>query len=114
MNRATLPIVIAISIQFFLGLIVFQSNWHRKANQAFLFLSLITAGWLGCLYVAVATLNTRIAEIAIREASVFGALTLVALNFLRTALTKRNPTWGDILRFSLPWLAMVAIVTVFC
>src|SRR4029077_15439211 len=114
MNGATLPIIIALSVQCLLGLIVFQSNWHRKANQAFLFLSAITAGWLGCLYIAVATANVRLAEIAIREASVFGGLILIALNFLRAALTKRNPTWGDILRSNSGWLAMGALMAAFC
>jgi signal transduction histidine kinase len=114
MNNATLPIIIALSIQFLLGLIVFQSNWHRKANQAFLFLSAITGGWLGCLYIAVATPNVHVAEIAIREASVFGALILIALNFLRVALVKRNSTWGDILRLNVPWLAMATVVAAFC
>ncbi len=114
MNSATLPIIIALSIQFLLGLIVFQSNWHRKANQAFLFLSAITAGWLGCLYIAVATPSVRIAEIAIREASVFGGLILIALNVLRVALAKGQPTWGDILRKNIPWFVMALAMALFC
>ena len=114
MNTSTLPIIMALSIQFLLGLIVFQSNWHRKANQAFLFLSAITAGWLGCLYAAVATNNMRIAEMSIRQASVFGALILIALNFLRVALTQRQPTWGSIIRANVPWLLVAAAMTTFC
>ena len=114
MNEATFPIAIALSIQFLLGVIVFQSNWHRKANQAFLLLSAITAGWLGCLYFAVTTTNMRIGEIAIREASVFAALTLIALNFLRVALTKQHLRWREITGLNIPWLIMGAVVTVFC
>ncbi len=114
MNEATFPIAIALSIQFLLGVIVFQSNWHRKANQAFLLLSAITAGWLGCLYFAVTTTNMRIGEIAIREASVFAALTLIALNFLRVALTKQHLSWQEITGLNIPWLIMGAVVTVFC
>lgn len=114
MNSATLPIIVALSIQFVLGLIVFQSNWHRKANQAFLFLSAIIAVWLGCLYVAFAAHSMRLAEMSIREASVFAALILIALNFLRVALTERHPSWADIIRLNTPWLVMAAGVTVFC
>ena len=114
MNTATFPIIIALSIQFLLGLIVFQSNWHRRANQAFLFLSAITAGWLGCLYFAFATHDMRLAEISIRQASVFGALILLALNFLRVALIERHPSWGDIIRLNFPWLLLAVAVAAFC
>src|SRR5713101_8459938 len=114
MNSATLPVVVALSIQFLLGLIVFQSNWQRRANQAFLLLSIITAGWLGCLYFAIGTRNMRIAELAIREASLFGGLILLALNVLRVALTERHPTWAQIFRRNLLWFVLSAAVAVFC
>jgi PAS domain S-box-containing protein len=114
MSGATLPIYVAIAIQLTLGLIVFQANWHRKANQCFLLLSLITAGWLGSLSLVVATRHAAIAAISIRQASVFGLLILLSLNLLHLALTEKQPSWGEILRRNRFWLLTTAGAIVFC
>jgi PAS domain S-box-containing protein len=66
------------------------------------------------LYFAIGTRNMRIAELAIREASLFGGLILLALNVLRVALTERHPTWAQIFRRNLLWFVLSAAVAVFC
>lgn len=114
MNSASIPVYVAIAIQLVLGLMVVQGNWHRKANQGFLLLSLITGGMLWSLSVALSTRKPGIAELGIREASVFALTVIWALNLLRQAISERYATWREILKQNHIWLVSVAAMAVFC
>ena len=114
MTSPTIPTVAAILVQLGLGLVVFQSNPRRKANQCFLLLSIIIAAWLGSLYAAFIAHTARTAELAIREASANGALYLLLLNLLRISVRQKHQNWRDVLRASRAWIVLTAIVVALC
>src|SRR5450432_1570406 len=105
---------LAILVQLALGLAVFQANRRRLANQCFLLLSLTIAAWLGCLFLAFSADSAQVAEFAIRQASVAGAIYVAVLNLLRLAVRQREQSWGSVLRDSRWWLATTIGVAVLC
>src|SRR2546423_3356938 len=98
MNSSTFPIVVALFIQLALGLVVFQANRHLKSNQAFLFLSLVAAGWLCAMYFAITATNLNLAAVWIRQTYAVGALIPAAFNLLRLSIRERQASWKVILR----------------
>ena len=114
MNSTTIPVLAALFVQLALGFVVFQSNWHRKANQCFLLLSLVAVGWLSSVYYISTATSPEGAARAIRAASVFGWLILVALNLLRLSIRQREKSWPAILKRSKTWLIATAILVVLC
>jgi PAS domain S-box-containing protein len=114
MNSATIPILAALVIQLALGVVVFQSNWHRKSNQCFLLLSLLAAGWLASLYYAFTANNPAGAIFGIRQAWAFGPLILTGLNLLRICLRRDHETWSQIFRRSRLWFLAAAAVICLC
>jgi PAS domain S-box-containing protein len=104
MNGATIPALVAVGLQLGLGLIVFQANWQRRANQGFLFLSITAAIWLASLHFAFTATDPDTAAWAIREAWASGALILAALNLLRLSLTRTDWSWLQIVRHSRFWI----------
>lgn len=114
MNGATIAIVVALATQLALGVVVFQSNWHRKANQAFFLLSLAAAGWLSSLYLTFVSRRPFIAALGIREASVSAALILTSLNIFRISLRHDGESWRQILWRGRFWLVAVGAVFVLC
>ena len=104
MNAATLPVVVAMAIQFGLAAIVFQANPRRKANQSFLLLSLAIEGWLISFYFAFSTTDLGTAEFAIRQASAAGAIILCAFNLLRLSIREGEVPWRVTLRRG--WLSL--------
>jgi PAS domain S-box-containing protein len=114
MNGAPPSILVAIVVQLGLGLAVLQSNWHRKANQSFLILSLAAAAWLGSLYFILGANNVHAAEVAIRAASVAGILIITSLNLLRLSLRRDRESWPSILKRSRWWFIGLAFVTCLC
>ncbi len=114
MNSSTIPILVALFIQLALGLVVFQANRHRKANQSFLLLSLVAAGWLFSLYSVLTTNSPTAAAFWIRQASVFGVLLLAVFNLLRLSIKNGERRWPEILRYSWPWIATSIVVVGFC
>ena len=106
MNAATLPVVLAIAIQFGLAAIVFQANPRRKANQSFLLLSLAIEGWLFSLYFAFSTSDLAVAEFSIRQASASGAVILACFNLLRLSIREGRVTWRALIRRA--WLSLSA------
>jgi PAS domain S-box-containing protein len=113
-NGPTIPILAALIVQLALALVVFQSNWHRKSNQCFFFLSLAAAGWLGSLYLAFVATDQRIAALAIREASSAAVLILATLNLLRITLRRNRESWTQILKRSRLWLIGTLAVVFLC
>src|SRR5450432_4003885 len=105
---------LAILVQLALGLAVFQANRRRLANQCFLLLSLTIAAWLGCLFLAFSASSPSVAEFAIRQGSVAGAIYVAVLNLLRLAVRQREQSWGSVLRDSRWWLATTIGVAVLC
>ena len=105
---------LAILVQLALGLAVFQANRRRLANQCFLLLSLTIAAWLGSLFLAFSADSAQVAEFAIRQASVAGAIYVAVLNLLRLAVRQREQSWGSVLRDSRWWLATTIGVAVLC
>ncbi len=114
MTGATLPILVALILQLGLGLVVFHANWHRRSNQCFLVLSLITAGWLGSLYFAFTAPDATRAAWGIREASAAGALVLAAFNLLRLSMTRNELSWSRIFGHSKLWMLVTFAVVCFC
>jgi nitrogen-specific signal transduction histidine kinase len=111
--NAAIYLFAAIAIQLGLGVAVLLANSKRTANQCFFLLCLTIAGWLASLCFAFGTHNLRIAEVAIRQASVAGALILTSFNFLRLSIRQRE-TWRGILRHSRLWLIVTSAIIVFC
>ncbi|MFN2542880.1 MAG: ATP-binding protein [Chthoniobacterales bacterium] len=114
MTGPLIPIGAALIVQFVLGLIVFQANRHRLANQCFLLLSLIIDAWLASLYLAFISKTPAAAEFAIRQASASGALYLATLNLLRLSIRQKQENWRDIFRNSRVWLVVTMLVVAWC
>jgi PAS domain S-box-containing protein len=114
MYSSTVAILVALTVQLALGLVVFQSNWHRKSNQSFLFLSLAASGWLVSLYFAFTANSSGTAAIAIREASSSSLLILACLNLLRITLRRRQETWRQILHRARIWIAATIVMVGLC
>ena len=113
MTGATVPILVALFVQLALGLAVYLSNRRRLANQCFLLLSLTLSGWLGSLFLAYAR-SAEVAEFAIRQTCVAGAVYLTVLNLLRLSVRQREQSWSSVLRHSRWWLVTTIGVAVFC
>jgi PAS domain S-box-containing protein len=114
MNSSTFPVLVALFIQLALGLVVFQANRHRKANQCFLVLSLVAVGWLCSLYYALIATTSGGAAFWIRQASAFGALLLTVFNLLRLSIKYETRSWGQIAKQSWIWLLAGAGIFGFC
>jgi PAS domain S-box-containing protein len=114
MNSAAIPTFIALALQVALGLVVFQANRHRLANQCYLLLSLTIAAWLGTLYLAFIAATPATAEFSIRQASVAGALVLAALNLLRLSIRRKQQGWRSVFRSSRLWLIATVGIVVLC
>jgi len=114
MYGSTIAILVALIVQLALGLVVFQSNWHRKSNQSFLLLSFAASGWLVSLYFAFTANSSGTAAIAIREASSSSLLILASLNLLRIALRRRQETWNQILHRARIWIAATIVMIGLC
>jgi nitrogen-specific signal transduction histidine kinase len=104
MNASTFATLVALIVQLALGFAVLQANWRRKANQAFLLLSLAAAAWLQSLSFAFTAGSPETAEWAIRAASAAGIAILVSLNLLRLSICDRENTWRGLLIHSRGWL----------
>ena len=114
MSNATLPTLVAICCQVALGLVVFQANRHRLANQAYLALSLIIAGWLSTLYLAFIATTPFAAEFSIRLASIAGAAVLATLNLLRLSIRRIHQGWRGLFSSSWTWLVATVGIIVLC
>jgi PAS domain S-box-containing protein len=114
MNSATGPILAALVIQVGLGLVAFQSNPKRQANQLFLILTGTIALWGISLSFAFGAVRPATAEWAIREASAAAALIAVTFNLLRLAISGRSKTWRGTLMRSRTWLIAAAAAIVLC
>ena len=114
MTSVTIPTIGAIALQLILGLAVFQANPKRRLNQAFLLLSLVIVAWLATLHFASTANSSTVAEFAIRQASVAGALCLAMFNFLRLSLLHGDRSWGAILGRSRLWLGGTIGIVVLC
>lgn len=114
MKATAAPTLIALALQVALGVAIFYANRRRLANQSFLVLSGIIVGWLGSLYVAFVTSSATVAELAIREASVFGALFLPALNILRLAVIEPSQSWRSLIYRSRFWLLATGAIVLLC
>ena len=114
MSGATVPTIGAIALQLILGLAVFQANPKRRLNQCFLLLSLGVVGWLASLHFAFTATSPAVAEFAIRQASVAGAVVLAILNLLRLSLLQREQSWSDILRRLQVWVIGTVGIAALC
>jgi hypothetical protein len=114
MTGATVPTLTALFVQIALGLAVFLSNRHRLANQCFLLLSIAIVAWLGSILLAFDARTPQVAEFAIRQASVAGAIYLAVLNLLRLSVRHRRSGWRGIFRHSWLWLGITVGVIVLC
>ncbi len=114
MNSAAVPTFIALALQVALGLVVFQANRHKLANQCYLLLSLTIATWLGTLYLAFVAATPATAEFSIRQASVAGGVVLATLNLLRLSIRRKHQGWRGLFRCSRVWLVVTAGIAVLC
>ncbi len=114
MNVVTLPTLVALIVQLSLGAAVFQANPRRRSNQCFFLLSVTIGIWLASLYFVFGTRNPQTAALAIREASAAGITILAVFNLLRLSIRHRHWGWSQMLRHSLVWIAVTAVVIGFC
>ena len=114
MKAAAAPTLLALALQLALGVAIFYANRKRLANQCFLLLSAVIVGWLGSLFVAFMTGSAEVAELAIREASAFGALYLPALNLLRLAVVEPSQSWRTLIYRSRYWLMATGLIVLLC
>src|ERR1043166_7118239 len=114
MSSAATPTLIVIAVQLGLGLAIFLANPRRRANQAFLVLSVVICGWLVSLSLAFSAKSVSLAEFSIRQANATGVLYLAALNLLRLSIRESRQSWGAILRQSRFWLISAVAVFILC
>src|SRR5205085_7005748 len=72
------------------------------------------ASWLGSVHFALWATDAVVAELAIRQASVAGALALFMFNLLRLSARDRDQGWRSILGRSRVWLGATAGIVVLC
>jgi hypothetical protein len=114
MSSGAVPALIALVIQFVLGLAVFQANSRRRSNQCFLLLSLTICGWLATLYFGLKTNDSAIAGFWMRQASAAGAVVLAFFNLLRLSIKNPNGDWRRILWDSSIWLLAAFAIVALC
>jgi PAS domain S-box-containing protein len=114
MNPNAVSTITAAIVQFALGVAVFYANPKRRSNQCFLLLTLVIVAWLSSLLTAFSSLSELGAKIGIREASVFGFLYLVTINFLRLSIVRQQDSWSNIFWASRFWLCSAVLVTTLC
>ncbi|MBA3962716.1 MAG: PAS domain-containing protein [Chthoniobacterales bacterium] len=114
MNGVIIPTLAALMVQLALGLSVFLANRRRLANQCFLLLSLNIELWLASLLLAFTATNSFFAELAIRQASVAGALYPLVLNLLRLSVRQRHRSWRDLLSKSRLLFVLTLAVVCLC
>src|SRR5207302_7243168 len=114
MNSSTIPILVALFVQLALGLVVFQANRQLKSNQSFLLLSVVAAGWLCAMFLAVPATRLAVAEMWIRQTYAVGALIPAAFNLLRLSIRERQASWKVILRQSRMWIVLTVAAVIFC
>ena len=114
MTPATISTLVAMVLQFSLGLAVFQANRHRLANQCFLLLSLAIDAWLGSLFLAFTATTPETAEFAIRQVSAAAAVYLAVLNLLRLSVRQRQLGWKGLILHSKTWLILTVGIIILC
>ncbi|MEY2546106.1 MAG: hypothetical protein QOG48_1223 [Verrucomicrobiota bacterium] len=114
MNTATIPILVALVLLLVLGVVVFQSNPKRRANQAFLLLAVCGAGWLAGFYYAFTAHTEQTAVIGVRGASAAAALILAAFNILRLSIRHYDENWPTLFRRCRSWLIATGAIVIFC
>ncbi len=114
MTGAAIPTLAAMLLQLALGLAVYLANRKRLSNQCFLLFSVSLVGWLGGLLLAFNAQSVQMAEFAIRQASVGGAMYLISLNILRISVRHREEGWRGILRRSKTWVFATIAIVVLC
>ncbi|HEY4282583.1 MAG TPA: histidine kinase dimerization/phospho-acceptor domain-containing protein, partial [Chthoniobacterales bacterium] len=114
MNSGIGPILVALVIQVGLGVVVFQSNPKRQANQAFLLLTATIALWGASFGFAFSAQRPIIAEWAIREANATGILIAATFNILRLSISGRSKTWRGTLLRSRTWLLLAGATILLC
>ena len=114
MNGSTISVLLALIIQFALGLAVLRANWTRKPNQSFFLLSLAAGVWLASLYFAFTARDIRSADVSIRTAFVAAALIFTALNLLRLAIRDPEDSWRSMLYKSRYWILIAVAASLFC
>jgi PAS domain S-box-containing protein len=113
-DSATIPILTALTVQFALGILVFQANPRRGSNKCFLVLSSAIVLWLAGLYFGITTSSARVAELSIRIASIAGILILTAFNWLRISITQRRNGLMEIFRASATWTFFALVLIILC
>ncbi|MEY2519506.1 MAG: hypothetical protein QOF24_1265 [Verrucomicrobiota bacterium] len=111
MNVATLPLWLALLVQFGLGLAVYRANSRNHANQSFLVVSVFISAWLLSLHFAYNATSASAAEFWIRNASASGILVVNGFNLLRLGILCRDSGWREIGR-RLAGLAIPSLVAI--
>lgn len=111
MNVATLPLWLALLVQFGLGLAVYRANSRNHANQGFLVVSLFISAWLISLQFAFNATSAVAAEFWIRNAWATGILLVNGFNLLRLGILCRDSGWREIGR-RLAGLAIPSLVAI--
>jgi PAS domain S-box-containing protein len=114
MNSQSLPLWLALFMQFGLGLAVFRANYRNYANQSFFLVSIILSAWLLSLHFAYTATRAADAEFWIRNASACGPLIVSGFNLLRLAIFYRESGWREIGRRSTLLVISSLIVIVIC
>jgi signal transduction histidine kinase len=113
MNAANAILKIALWASAVVGLVVFSANRRRRANQAFLLLTLTIAAWLGSVLEVFHSSSTVGAAQWIRSASITGGFLPVAISILRVSIVYPNLSILGLGRRVRIWLSVYAMIALY-
>ncbi len=114
MNFIQTTLIGALTINLILGIIVYYTNSKRPVNQVFFILSLVLAGWLISIGMALTATNGKEAEFWIRQASVVSLLVPTTFNILRLSFVYRTDSLWKLVSRSRGWFIINAGIAIFC
>jgi signal transduction histidine kinase len=116
----TTLILLAALLTLATGAMVYWANAHRFTNQVFIAFSLISTGWLFCVYIAMRTGQLASEDPTLdpvpwlRAASAVGAFFPWAIWLLLKSVTTADGKQWNALRRSWPWLTVAMLLALLC
>ena len=97
-----------------LGLFVYWTNAKRRANQFFLILSVLIAGWLACLALAFNAVDAVQLEFWVRQSPAAGVCILAGFHLLRLSVTHGSRSLLEVFYLARRWLFGTALIIALC
>lgn len=105
---------LTILVCIILGVGVYLTNPRRTANQAFLLLSAIMAGWLTWLALGFRATDAGWAKFCTKSCSCFGLFIPLGFNWLRASIKYPQKTLPAMILHAPVWLALAALSALVC